>query len=80
MKAGVGGAENAWPDAVEALPAIPNLGSCEDVDGRFEPDVFTERFFILRIFLFGESDRSIPGRVGKELENWSLPSIIPSAE
>ena len=29
----------------------------------------------MRIFLFGESARSTPGRIGNELENWSLRSI-----
>lgn len=64
MKAGVGGAEKAWdaPDWLER-PSFGNVGTC-----RFDADVFTERFFMLRIFLFGESTRSTPGRMGNELE------------
>ena len=42
---------------------------------RFDAEVFTDRFFILRIFLFGESARSKPGKTGNELEKGSLRSI-----
>lgn len=43
-------------------------------------DVLTDRFFIFRIFLFGESARSTPGRIGNELEKlslWFFSSIMP---
>lgn len=65
MKDGVGGAENAWlaPDVCERL----NLGSAGPC--RFDAEVFTDKFFILRIFLFGDSALSTPGRIGNELEN-----------
>ena len=65
IKAGVGGAENAWfaPDEFDK----PNLGSADPC--RFDAEVFTDRFFILRIFLFGDSARSTPGKIGNELEN-----------
>ena len=39
--------------------------------------MFTERFFIFRIFFCGESDRSTPGSIGKEFENFSRFSIAP---
>ena len=79
MNAGVGGAENAWFGGWAAdAPVIPSLGSWED-EGRLEAEVLTDKFFIFRIFLLGESDLSKPGRVGKELENWSRLSIAPGA-
>lgn len=73
MKAGVGGAEKAWdaPDWLER-PSFGNVGAC-----RFDADVFTDRFFMLRIFLFGESARSAAGTMGNECEQWSLRSGSP---
>ena len=76
IKDGVGGAEKAWfaPDEFDR----PNFGSAGPC--RFEAEVLTERFFILRIFLFGDSALSTPGKIGNELENGSLrsfSSIIP---
>lgn len=72
MNAGVGGAEKAVVDACGGFES-PSLGSWRPV--RFDAEVFTDRFFILRIFLFGESARSTPGKVGNELEKGSLDSI-----
>lgn len=72
MNAGVGGAENALVDVCGGFE-IPNFGSWRPV--RFDADVFTDRFFMLRGFLFGESPRSAPGKIGNEVENWSLRSI-----
>lgn len=72
MNAGVGGAENALVDACGGFEG-PNFGSWSPV--RFDADVFTDKFFMLRIFLFGESARSTPGKVGNELEKGSLHSI-----
>ena len=72
MNAGVGGAENALADVCSEFES-PNLGSWGPV--RFDAEVFTDRFFILRIFLFGESARSNPGKIGNELEKGSLRSI-----
>lgn len=72
MNAGVGGAENALAEVCGGSES-PNFGSCRPV--RFEADVFTDRFFMLRIFLFGESARSTPGKIGNELEKGSLRSI-----
>ena len=79
MKAGVGGAEKAWSDGAGAAPEMPNLGKWDE-EGRFEAEVLTDKFFMLRIFLLGESERSKPGRVGKVLANRSLPSISPGPE
>lgn len=72
MNAGVGGRENSLVDVCGGFES-PNFGSWRPV--RFDADVFTERFFILRIFLFGESARSTLGKIGNEVENWSLRSI-----
>lgn len=72
MNAGVGGAENALV-AVCGGCESPNLESWGPV--RFVAEVFTDRFFMLRIFLFGESARSTPGKMGNELEKGSLRSI-----
>lgn len=72
MNAGVGGAEKALVDVCSGFES-PSLGSWTPV--RFEAEVFTERFFILRIFLFGESARSTPGKFGNELEKGSLRSM-----
>ena len=72
MNAGVGGAEKALADVCGAFEC-PNFGSWGPV--RFDAEVFTDRFFMLRIFLFGESARSIPGKTGNELEKASLRSI-----
>ena len=44
--------------------------------GRCEADVFTDKFFILRIFLFGEWARSNAGSVGKEIEKLSFCSMV----
>lgn len=65
INAGVGGAENAW-DALEVFEKA-NFG--REGPCRFDADVFTDRFFMLRNFLLGDSARSTPGRVGNELEN-----------
>ena len=72
MNAGVGGAEEALVEVCGGFES-PSLGSWTPV--RFEAEVLTERFFILRIFLFGESARSTPGKVGNELEKGSLCSM-----
>ena len=72
MNAGVGRAENALVDVCGGFES-PSFGSWRLV--RFDAEVFTERFFILRIFLFGESARSTPGKIGNELEKGSLCSI-----
>ncbi len=72
MNAGVGGAEDALVDVWGGFES-PNFGSWKPV--RFDAVVFTDRFFMLRIFLFGESARSTPGNIGKELEKGSLRSI-----
>ena len=72
MNAGVGGAENALVDVCGGFES-PSFGSWRPV--RFDAEVFTERFFILRIFLFGESARSTRGKIGNELEKGSLCSI-----
>lgn len=72
MNAGVGGAENAFVDVCGGFES-PNFGSWIPV--RFDAEVFTDRFFILRIFLFGESARSTPGKIGNELEKGSLRSM-----
>lgn len=72
MNAGVGGAENALVDVCGGFEN-PNFGSWRPV--RFDAEVFTERFFMLRILLFGESARSTPGDIGNDLEKWSLRSI-----
>ena len=51
-----------------------NEGSC--CDPRLEAVVLTDRFFILRIFLFGESPRLSPGRLAKAVggrSEWSMP-------
>lgn len=47
-------------------------------DPRLEAEVLTDRFFMLRIFLFGESPRLSPGRLAKAVEGrlaWSIPCI-----
>lgn len=72
MKAGVGGAENALVDVCGGFES-PSFGSWRPV--RVDAEVFTDKFFKLRIFLFGESARSTPGKIGKELEKGSLRSI-----
>ena len=69
INAGVGGAENALVDFCGGFES-PNFGSWGPV--RFDAEVFTDRFFILRIFLFGESARSTPGKTWNELEKASL--------
>jgi hypothetical protein len=71
INAGVGGAENAW----EEIEVFEKASFGREVPCRFDADVFTDRFFMLRIFLFGDSARSTPGRVGNELENWSFRSL-----
>ena len=72
MNAGVGGAENAFVDVCGGFES-PSFGSWRPV--RLDAEVFTDRFFILRIFLFGESARSTPGKTGNELEKGSLRSM-----
>lgn len=72
INAGVGGAENALVDVGGGFES-PSFGSWGPV--RFDAEVFTDRFFILRIFLFGESARSTPGKTGNELEKASLRSM-----
>lgn len=72
MNAGVGGADNRLVDVCGGFES-PNFGSWRPV--RFDAEVFTDKFFMLRIFLFGESPRSTPGKVGNELEKASLRSI-----
>lgn len=74
MKAGVGGAEKACPLRPEDAFEGATFGSCAPC--RFDANVFTDKFFILRIFLFGDSARSRPGKDGNEFENVFLLSII----
>ena len=45
-------------------------------DPRLEAEVLTDRFFILRIFLFGESPRLSPGRLANAVEG-RLASSMP---
>ena len=44
--------------------------------GRVEADVFTERFFMLRIFLLGESARVSPERVGNGFDVCSPDCMV----
>ena len=76
MKAGVGGADEAWLEGVRSGACIPSFGSCEDV-GRFEAVVLTDRFFMFLIFFCGESDLSMPGKIGNEFEYCSFLSMLP---
>jgi hypothetical protein len=62
------GADNAWFDCSEVVSEEARRGNEEVVEGLFALDVFTERFFVFRGFLFGESDRSNPARFGEGLE------------
>ncbi len=70
---GVAGAENARPVAVADMLDNDNLGNCGA--WRLEAVVFTERFLVLRIFLFGESARLRFEMLAKGFESCSPPSI-----
>ena len=67
-KEGEAGAENAWPGNVLVFSVDARRGSEDDEEGRFAPMVFTERFFVFRGFLFGESERLKPGLFGDGLD------------
>lgn len=69
---GVAGAENACPGTAAGIVDSGNLGNCGA--WRLEAEVFTERFLVLRIFLFGESAR-LRFTVANRFESCSLPSI-----
>ena len=47
--------------------------------GRVEAEVFTERFFMLRIFLLGESARVSPERVGNGVDACSPDCMLSCA-
>lgn len=66
MNKGVGGAENGRPLEDAATVESANLGS--KLAWRNEAEVLTDRFLVLRIFLFGESPRLRPGNDANELE------------
>lgn len=53
------------------MVAVPGWNDREEIwwEGRLEADVFTDRFFILRIFLFGESALLRPGRLANAEED-----------
>lgn len=70
---GVAGAENARPVPVVDMLDSDNLGSCGA--WRLEAEVFTERFLVLRIFLFGESARLRFETLAKGSDSCSPPSI-----
>jgi len=55
-------------------------GSDETVDVLLAPNVFTDRFFVFRGFLFGESERLKPGRLGDGLEGRPGRNILSSSE
>lgn len=50
------------------------------MDGLLAPKVFTERFFVFRGFLFGESERLKPGRFGDGLEGKPARNMLSSSE
>lgn len=67
MNKGVGGAENGRPFE-GATTAVESASLGSKLDWRNEAEVLTDRFLVLRIFLFGESPRWRPGNDAKELE------------
>ena len=70
---GEGGAENGRPVVVANGLDSGSRGSCGT--WRLDAEVFTERFLVLRIFLFGESARLRFETLAKGFESCSPPSI-----
>lgn len=77
---GEAGADKAWPCEVLDVSKLARRGSEEPMDGRFAPKVFTDRFFVFRGFLFGESERLNPGRLGDGLEGKLDRNMLSSSE
>ena len=77
---GEGGAEEAWLWLCEVLDVSEEArrGKEELVDVLLAPRVLTDRFFVFRGFLFGESDRLNPGRLGDELVGKPARYILSS--
>ena len=65
---GEAGAEKAWFGNDEIFSVVASLGNDETKVGLFAPEVLTERFLVLRGFLFGESERLNPSRLGDGVE------------
>ena len=77
MNDGVGGAEDGWPSAGAWDVESASLGS--KFAWRVDADVLTNKFLVLRIFLFGESARLRPGSVPIEMENFCSAIVFRAA-
>ena len=75
---GEAGAENAW-FGKEDFSLVERRGKQETRVGLFAPEVLTERFLVLRGFLFGESERLKPSRLGDGVDGRLGRYIVSSS-